>query len=258
MSKLPISETFMSIQGEGREAGRPAVFLRFAGCNLQCGAVGRDLDEVNPQEDEPVEGASWVCDTIDVWREPENVYSPGELMDEFEARGWDGILASGDANLILTGGEPMLPARQEAYMRFVGKFIKRTGERPFTEVETNGTVKPTKEMQWKVDQWNVSLKLSNSGHSKEERINEEALQFYNQSSKADFKFVVSDASDLDEIEELRREYNLRREKIMLMPAGQTREQLEKMYPRVVEMCKIEGYTFSPRLHITAYGQQTGV
>lgn len=36
MKRYPINEIFYSLQGEGVNAGRPAVFLRFSGCNLKC------------------------------------------------------------------------------------------------------------------------------------------------------------------------------------------------------------------------------
>ena len=36
MNKYPINEIFYSLQGEGHNAGRPAVFIRFSGCNIKC------------------------------------------------------------------------------------------------------------------------------------------------------------------------------------------------------------------------------
>ena len=58
---LPIAETFYSIQGEGITTGYPSVFVRLAGCNLMCGGQGTQFDG------ELHDGATWRCDTIEVW-----------------------------------------------------------------------------------------------------------------------------------------------------------------------------------------------
>jgi hypothetical protein len=59
--RLAISEVFYSIQGEGITTGTPSVFVRLGGCNLMCGGMGTQFDN------ELHNGASWRCDTIEVW-----------------------------------------------------------------------------------------------------------------------------------------------------------------------------------------------
>lgn len=96
----PLVEIFESLQGEGRHAGRPAVFVRFAGCNLSC---------------------PW-CDT-DVARRFES--SLGDLLAE--------VSAFRAKSVILTGGEPTLVegmAELVAALKARGCWIA---------VETNGT-----------------------------------------------------------------------------------------------------------------------
>ena len=78
--KLGVAEVFHSLQGEGGDAGVPAVFLRLAGCNLRC----RD------------------CDTRYAWEGGEEV--PVSLIKER-------LDALPCRYLVVTGGEPLLQAR---------------------------------------------------------------------------------------------------------------------------------------------------
>lgn len=262
MSKLQVAESFYSIQGEGPNAGTPAVFLRLAGCNLQCGKTESNILEVDPLEDEPDGDATWICDTIDVWRQPDASYTAEEMYEEFKAQGFLNELIDKNAHLILTGGEPTLPQHQKAFAEFIDYCIEQTGTQPYVEVETNGTQPITDVFLPCVDLFNVSLKLSNSGHDRDERIVEEALTSYVRAipemPDVKFKFVVSGKDDLQEVEEIVREFNIPAHGMSLMPAGQTREQLQETYPEVAEMCKDHGWSFTGRSHVEIWNQQTGV
>ena len=266
MTKLQVSETFRTIQGEGPHAGTPAIFLRLAGCNLQCGAVGRDLNDVDPIRDEPTEGASWVCDTIPVWKDTEFSVSATTLVDKFRSNGWLFDLRRGD-HLVLTGGEPTLPAHQQAFTEFVDQLHSLNPTlTPTVEVETNGTIVPNNEFADTVDLFNVSLKLSNSGHSRDRRLYSDAIEWHieNHQSTSEpysgsvFKFVAANDSDIEEIKDLAKEFDIPNSMITVMPAGQTRDQLRKTYPVVAELAKNQSWRFSPRLHVEIWNQQTGV
>jgi len=90
-----VKEIFLTLQGEGMQAGRRAVFLRFAGCNLWS---GRETDRA--------EAACRFCDTDFVGLDGENGgrYEVGPLADRV-AELW----GSGErALVVVTGGEPML------------------------------------------------------------------------------------------------------------------------------------------------------
>lgn len=50
MSKYRINEIFLSLQGEGRNAGRAAVFVRFSGCNLRCPFCDTDFKKYDSLE----------------------------------------------------------------------------------------------------------------------------------------------------------------------------------------------------------------
>lgn len=249
---IPVAEQFYSIQGEGPYAGTPAVFLRMAGCNLSCGWQD-PISEFDPDEAEPQGGASWVCDTIDVWRKADQVYAPDELSEHWKKEEFTGEVRNG-AHIILTGGEPLLqknwPATQE--------FLRLVPNPPIVEVETNGTVYPNTSARDAIDHYNVSLKLENSGMDYKDRINPKAITYFVEAESAVFKFVVSGWGVLEEIEWLVEDCNIPDEMVMLMPAGYTQEKLKETYPVVAEICKERGYRFSPRLHVNIWDQATGV
>lgn len=257
---IDIAEQFYSIQGEGPHAGTPSVFLRLAGCNLKCGMTESPVSEFEPGQ-EPEEGADWVCDTIDVWREPQRRAEPEELVRDWEGQGWNESLRDG-AHLVLTGGEPMLPSHQAAFLSLYGELL-RNDVVPFVEVETNGTIEPEPRIWPYVNQWNVSMKLSNSGMDEDVRLNEEAIEYFisvhdDEDRDATFKFVVANEGDVSEIIDIMQQFGIPDSMMMLMPAGQRGEQLRETYPIVAEACKSRGWQFSPRLQVDIWGEVTGV
>ena len=74
-----------------------------------------------------------------------------------------------------------------------------------SEFETNGTIIPNRELDQLTDQYNVSIKLSNSKVEYADRIVPDAIAFFANSDKANFKFVVDQPADLEEILALREE-----------------------------------------------------
>jgi 7-carboxy-7-deazaguanine synthase len=64
--------------------------------------------------------------------------------------------------------------------------------------------------------------------------------------------------NLQEIETFRIQHNISKDKTFVMPAGDTREELIKMYPVVFEMCAEYGYNMTGRDHIIAFDTKRGV
>jgi organic radical activating enzyme len=228
-NELIVSEVFYSLQCEGREIGRPAVFLRLAGCNLLC------------------KSATWVCDTIEVWQK--GISTPFEDVIKPE---WIQRLKDG-AHLVITGGEPLL--HQQNVSDYISHILRTYKFLPFIEIETNGTVLPIMALQNCVKFWNVSPKLSNCGEPFEKRVNEVAIQYFNSIKGTVFKFVISRYSDLLELWDT---YDVFKSKVMLMPAGDTRDELNAVRMDVVKMCIEYGYRYSERLHIVIWDKKTGV
>jgi len=99
-----ISEIFRSLQGEGKNQGRPCTFIRCAGCNLKC---------------------RW-CDTP-YSREGGSVYPVEQVLDQ--------IRHFGGNYACITGGEPLL---QENDIRILCRELRKAGYS--IEIETNGTI----------------------------------------------------------------------------------------------------------------------
>lgn len=216
---LAVSEVFYSIQGEGVSAGLPAVFVRLQGCTVGC---------------------TW-CDTRYSWdpARGETVPLAGLLAQ---------VRAYNARRAVVTGGEPL---EAEGFGALV-RALKEAGME--VEVETAGVAVPP---DVPVDQWNVSLKLANSGVPEERRLRPEAIRRF-VALGAWFKFVIDRPEDVEEVRELETQFALPPDRILLMPEGMSREQVLQKSDWILAECKRTGYRYSPRLQILLWGPRRGV
>ena len=118
-----VKECFYTLQGEGAQSGRPAVFLRFAGCNLW---TGREADRAS--------AVCRFCDTDFVGIGPDGgkFADAASLAAHVDARWPAGASARAQKLVVCTGGEPLLQLDEPA--------IEALHARGFeVAVETNGT-----------------------------------------------------------------------------------------------------------------------
>jgi len=129
-----IKEIFLTLQGEGLNVGRRAVFLRFAGCNLWSG-----------REQDRAEAKCTFCDTDFTGMNGDNGgrYADSATLVAKVAEIWShGIEEpSGSRFVVITGGEPMLQVTEE----LVGAFHKAGFE---VAIETNGTIAVPSSIDW--------------------------------------------------------------------------------------------------------------
>lgn len=240
--KLAISEVFYSIQGEGPTTGYPAVFVRLGGCNLMCGGEGTQKDK------ELHDGATWRCDTIEVWMKSR----AKQFKDILPIDCIDAIKKG--ANLIITGGEPLM--QESNVIEFI-KYVKHNYNKDcYIEIETNGTIIPTNELIEVVNQWNCSPKLANSGMPNLKTFNINAIEKLNKLNTA-FKFVLTNNIDWEEV----KKYYLNivnNNKVWLMPSGSSQDELIKSKEIVAEIAKNNYIKFTNRLHIEVWNKKTGV
>ena len=225
---MKISEIFESIQGEGNNAGKPAVFLRIAECNLKC---------------------VW-CDTKYTWDWKNYDYSKEvnemsikevrQSLEQFRIR-----------HLVITGGEPLM---QQDDLAELLTFLK---PKFYVEVETNGTILPNNALSVLVDQWNVSPKTKNSGNPLEMCEVNECYTFFSKKKNCYFKYVVESEDDLIEINQFISKYSLKKDRVLLMTQAITKEEILAKENNVFTISKKNNLGFSPRLHVMKWGSQRG-
>lgn len=110
--EYPLMEDFYTIQGEGAHTGRPAYFIRTAGCDVNC----------------------WWCDVKESWDEQKH---PRVKTDEIVKRAVD----SGAKFAVITGGEPLLHNLEPLTVR-----LKQAGLE--THIETSGSSPLSGQLDW--------------------------------------------------------------------------------------------------------------
>ncbi|MFB6177419.1 MAG: 7-carboxy-7-deazaguanine synthase QueE [Halobaculum sp.] len=239
---LPINELFYSLQGEGKLSGVPTVFVRTSGCNLRC----------------------WFCDSYHTSWEPTHAWM---TVDEIVAAVDDHDAAD---HVVLTGGEPLI---HEATVRLLERLSARGYH---TTVETNGTIY----RDAPIDLASVSPKLASStptpanapdGTSpgewerrhERERIDLDALARLVEHYETQLKFVVTGPADLPEITDLvgrireAADATVADDDVLLMPEGQTREQLDGTRGTVADLAMEHGFRYTPRLHVDLWNDAPG-
>ena len=227
---MRVSEVFYSIQGEGKLAGVPSVFIRTSGCNLRC---------------------TW-CDT------PYTSWSP-----EGEARSIPAILDQVSKfetrYVVVTGGEPLIADGIEELTRSLrarGCHVTiETAATVWADVVCDlASLSPKLASSTPRDRENGRFAETHESH----RINIDTIRRCMALGDYQLKFVIDRENDLSEIDELLvriSEYDPGN--VLLMPQGVTREELDMRSAMVAEMCKKRGFRYCPRLHIELYGNVRG-
>jgi len=227
------AEIFASLQGEGPSAGMPVAFMRLSRCNLAC---------------------TW-CDTAYTWhfegdnrphRDNMTFDRKANQIKLSPAEAAAKIAALGQKRLVITGGEPLMQCGPLADMLAILSDIE-------VEIETNGTTKANSHVDIRVDQYNVSPKLSHSGNPRDAAIIPERMDFYASDPRAFFKFVIAEPVDVEEVLALQRTYGIPAKRTFLMAEGTTSQDLRERQAWLSDFCLEYGLRMSDRLHIHLYG-----
>jgi 7-carboxy-7-deazaguanine synthase len=246
---LPVLEVYRCVQSEGSRFGRPTIAVRTTGCTHRCwfgdgGWCDSWYTSIHPQK-----GIFTFNDII-------NIYDENPQVKE----------------MMLTGGSPTMHAA------LVNELTHFAHEREIIiTIETEGS--HFVETDYPIDLISLSPKFSNSiprvgittpgGKVVNERFvnqhNKFRLHYKNIKKTLEYHSnyhykPVWDGTDegLKEIEDFRVKMNIPKDKTFVMPAGDTRETLIEMYPKVFEMVAEHGYNMTGRDHIIAYNTERGV
>lgn len=217
MKKIAINEIFHSIQGEGPYAGRPSIFIRFHGCQLRCPwcDTGKAL---NPHDPHAEMTAQKILEEISVWK---------------------------CKHVVITGGDPSF---QLEGLDILSEQLVDNG---YTlEMETSGIkIIPTFICK-RFEQINIGLKLPNVAQQFRMNYYRAAAEHFQHMDNAIFKIVITCKDDVEFLREnLLNSGLIQRDKIFLMPLGDTVDQQNENANYVIDLCIREGFRFSPRLHI---------
>jgi len=251
-----------TIQGEGKMAGVPVLFVRTAGCNLRC-MWGLPNGEVS------------LCDTPFA-----SFDTRGEKRMAIETVKKIILNNLGKMNhLVISGGEPFIQA--QAVVSVISA-LKSEREMHFS-VETNGTIF-NEELVKSINFFSISPKLKNAVPNKakldktkatipldpiqveQNRINITAIQSIidhcRQTPGKDFqlKFVVQNHDELQEIEDtfLSQLTNWNPDDVVLMPLGSTPDEMKQTRMLTIEAAIERGWRYSHRLKINYFGGVAGV
>lgn len=249
MKKSNILELYPAIQSEGSRSGKPTIVVRTTGCTHRCwfgdgGWCDSWYTSIHPEK-----GLFNIDDVIEIYNKHPHI-----------------------KEMMITGGSPTMHPEllneltSFAYSRNI-----------ITTLETEGSHFVKTDIP--IDLISISPKFSNSipklgiktpnGKIVDERmitqhnkfrLNYEAInEMINYHKDYHFKPVWDGTNETWlEIMDFKNKMNIPREKTWVMPAGDTREELIRMYPRVIEKCIDGGLNFTGREHIIAYDTDRGV
>lgn len=244
---MQVVESFLSIQGEGRFAGRLAVFVRFAGCNFSCVGFG-----VKARKNGKILQG---CDTL-----------RAVFTEEFEFKEYDAkslfkrvldLKKDFCVIVVITGGEPLIHHKNKDFLTFIELLLSANLEVHF---ESNGSIELDfdKYPLYRKCIFALGIKLSNSGVSREKRLNFKAIENIVKNTQSFYKFVLS-AKDIKISEaEINEIVSRVPNDVYCMPLGENEEKLRVNASKIVEFCIKNGYNYTDRIHIRLWGEREGV
>jgi len=242
----PLGEMYTCLQGEGKYIGIPHILIRVSGCRLRC------------------QFSDSFCDTpYASWKPEKGKYTLQDVKEFYKSN-------PQITHTMITGGGPTIHGELLKELCIIGKqydhlITIETEGSEFVETEadcislspklSNSTPRPG---TW-MDYTNREVTEKDKQQHEKWRCNYDAMRdLLDNHEDYQLKPVISNEQDLKEVKKLQKILDIPNEMVWLMPEGLTPEQLSDRRTWLMELCEQEGYNFTDRLHIIAYGDKRGV
>ena len=243
--KQPILEMYACLQSEGKYTGIPHILIRTTGCVMRCQFSNTDFCDSHYTSWSPEKGKFNLNDVIAFIKAHPQI-----------------------KHTMITGGSPTMHKDLLQELCRIAKMFDH-----YITIETEGS----RYVGTVGDFISLSPKLKNSRprvgtitpngkevtereltkHEKFRRNYDEMKKMIESHHDYQLKPVVSSVEDMEEIRYIQEKLGIPNSKVYLMPAGGTASELEKHRAWLMEYCWKEGYNYTDRIHIVAYGDERG-
>lgn len=296
MKTYRLSEMFYSFQGEALHAGKPSVWVRWFGCNLECNGFGQkdptdpstyvlpyqefDVSSIKKIEDLPVwdygcdSSYSWSAKYKDLVHDKTAEQIADELINMMKHEtNPDGLfihpVTGQDTMMCFTGGEPMM--WQKGIVAVLDEFEKRGNMPRLVTIETNATQKLTPGLhEWMARNYRgtdvhfaMSPKLFTVSGEKD-AVKPAIIQTYMEFGYSYvLKFVCNGTKECWEeldghLAAIRAQTGLKNLEVWIMPVGATKDQQEQAQVADITMEALRrGYNVATRNHCYVFGNVIG-
>ena len=228
---IPLIEKIMTWQGEGCNAGKSMLLIRFKYCNCHCP----------------------FCDTWSKMTEiKEDMYSIDDIINDIKEQEID--------NLMITGGEPTLDIERPGIKSNIQSTIDMLTYIPYeyADIETNGyNIEDLLHKSIKIMRFQPSKKINISFSPKffkdsdvEDTLTKcKYLTLYRQNLPI-LKVVIGNEQSVSFVNKLITDKIYPSNYLYLMPLGATREEIQKSFPELVKLATKLKCNISGRMHLT--------
>lgn len=244
---LPIVEVYTCVQSEGMLSGIPHILIRTSGCALRCQFSATDF-----------------CDSYYTsWHPDKGTWNWKKIVEIYKAN-------PQIKHTMVTGGGPTL---QKNLLAPLTQELHRMGQHITLETEASAFIE-----NCHIDLLSLSPKLSNSlpqpgtrtplgkivtekdldKHQKNRKNYEAMSQWIRASKDYQFKPVIGNPDQVEEIEEIMTLLDIPTNKVWGMAAGGSKAVLEKNLIWTLDLCVAKGWNFVPRFHILMFDDKRGV
>lgn len=260
---INIVEKFISIQGEGYDAGKPSTFIRISGCNLKCP----------------------YCDS----KHAHKVTNKCEIIDESSLFKLIDYVKSGPEDIIITGGEPLLYSKDNVFKMFLNSILKEHKKVSFETTflyDVNDIMNGSLIQTWSDlrEEWTgmfnqckfvVSPKLTLASYDNNDISYSDIIRYYTVSDKSVlitmtynkqiyYKLLYTKLTEtplLNLIKKFPEDWINEFVSIMPMteiPFKNDFKSYRKSCSDTIKFCIKNKLRYSPRIHIDVYGDMKGV